>query len=332
MSEGTRDYSISIARIVAMIMVFASHFFDFFKCWYSIWPGGIGVGIFLCMSGYLYGLKYIDDVNLFYRKELKKIMIDYYVMAILQYSIIGIIYRCEVDSLAIDFLQVCLINVNKTNYGALGTLWFIPYILACYLITPILANLLDNVKIERKCIIVFFVSVTIINIIAGEGHYNSAAILCFIFGYVMRRIENSLTRMYFTVRNWVMFIAVVCVGLCVACRFDRMTLTDTELEAYTFVLPYIEYLAGCAAFFLMKDLLRKIWVTGFSDKTKRIIDRIDGLTYDIYLVHGCLIMGFLSLMRITDIMLVNILMVICVSIIWAIVVKGLSDRIRSVLK
>lgn len=64
-----------------MLMIISCHIMQYYDLELAWWFN-VGVQIFLCISGFLYGQKSIDNVTDFYNKRLKKILIPYYLVFI----------------------------------------------------------------------------------------------------------------------------------------------------------------------------------------------------------------------------------------------------------
>ena len=66
------DYSISLVRLLAAIFIIACHIMQYLHMELAWWFN-VGVQMFLCMSGFLYGQKgVIEDDLTFYRKNIIK--------------------------------------------------------------------------------------------------------------------------------------------------------------------------------------------------------------------------------------------------------------------
>lgn len=77
-----KNYAISMVRLIATALIVLCHIERFFEHPLALWFN-VGVQIFLCMSGYLYGQKKLngDDLS-FYKKQFSKILLDYYIVII----------------------------------------------------------------------------------------------------------------------------------------------------------------------------------------------------------------------------------------------------------
>ena len=76
------DYSISLIRLIATFFIITCHIMQYLDV-EPAWWFNVGVQIFLCISGFLYGKrdKISDDLT-FYKKNIIKILVDYYVVII----------------------------------------------------------------------------------------------------------------------------------------------------------------------------------------------------------------------------------------------------------
>lgn len=71
MGGGGKNNAISFIRMIAMEMIIICHimqYYDFVLAWWF----NVGVQIFLCISGFLYGQKAIENIARFYNQRIKK--------------------------------------------------------------------------------------------------------------------------------------------------------------------------------------------------------------------------------------------------------------------
>lgn len=76
-----KDYSISAIRLFAIVSIVTCHILQYMNLELAWWFN-VGVQVFLCISGWLYGGKRIDDSLSFIKKQFKKILLDYYIVII----------------------------------------------------------------------------------------------------------------------------------------------------------------------------------------------------------------------------------------------------------
>ena len=138
--NNARDYSISLVRCVATAFIVICHMMQ----WADIelaWWINVGVQIFLCMSGFLYANKKIESVVGFYNRTFRKILVDYWIVLI---PVILLYFFFQRDLITIR-TALEMILTAKTIQGG-GHLWFIPYILLCYFITPFLVEYISRIS------------------------------------------------------------------------------------------------------------------------------------------------------------------------------------------
>ena len=58
--KSEKNYAISLLRFIAMIFIVICHFFQYYNLELAWWFN-VGVQIFLCISGFLYGNKKITN-------------------------------------------------------------------------------------------------------------------------------------------------------------------------------------------------------------------------------------------------------------------------------
>lgn len=129
---------LSAIRIIATLFILFCHicqYYDFFLAWYL----NVGVQMFLTLSGYLYEKKQkgggIANTKKWYLQRFLRIYIPYIIVVL---TIIVIMYMSS--SAYFNFNQFiiqlfCLQGVFGC-YKNLTHLWYITYILICYIITP----------------------------------------------------------------------------------------------------------------------------------------------------------------------------------------------------
>lgn len=170
-----------------MLMIISCHVMQYYDLELAWWFN-VGVQVFLCISGFLYGQKNIDDVIDFYNKRLKKILIPYYLVFI-PFGIIEFIFARDVFSIRDFMMGLILCSTIKGS----GHLWFIPTILMCYLITPLLQGYRNKCVEGKRTIVVFTVLGVIITSILIQGFttFNPAWICCYVIGYALGVNENG---------------------------------------------------------------------------------------------------------------------------------------------
>ncbi|HBA69388.1 MAG TPA: hypothetical protein DCZ40_08535, partial [Lachnospiraceae bacterium] len=196
--------SISLIRLIALCFVVICHIQQYMDMKLAWWFN-VGVQIFLCMSGFLYGGKRIGNEIDFYIQRLKRILIPYYFVLIIM-SLIQLLYLDNV----FDIYQFGLALIGRETIEGGEHLWYVPTILMCYFLTPLLDKLqaryvgsyIDGIKtlllVSVSASIFFGVYV---------NFFNPAWLSCYIIGYFIGVIENCNFNK--KARKWVICIFAV---------------------------------------------------------------------------------------------------------------------------
>ena len=157
-----KDYSISLLRMLAVISIIFCHSFEYSssifvdKGWILESIGNYlanGVQVFLIISGFLYGAK--SKKNLFSDSKTRikfliknslKILKDYWLYCIL---VIFPVYYFK-EPLVLTKTKIIEVLVTSDTISGVHHLWFIPYILFCYFLTPYLYDIKEYLKINQR--------------------------------------------------------------------------------------------------------------------------------------------------------------------------------------
>lgn len=217
-----RDYRFDVARVACMMYVIFIHLYDYtfnvkvgtaFVNHPVLSPiGDACMGLFTFISGYLLGSKYIfgkqrkEKVSEFYKKRILRI-IPLFVLSAVVLWLIG------------------LNGIKQTLNGLLcispfvtprpRTLWYIPVILFCYAITPIISR--DTLKSKiRNCVIVYalllgirvLIPTTDIRFLFNVFFYMVGMVSSSCFDWKMDFRRGTLVKILFIL----VFILILCIG------------------------------------------------------------------------------------------------------------------------
>ncbi len=322
------DYSISLIRLIATLFIITCHIMQYLNMEFAWWFN-VGVQIFLCMSGFLYGKKdTIRDDLTFYKKNILKILVDYYLVII---SIIILFLIFVPEQLSIVLIIKAFLTYGTLNGG--GHLWYIPYCLFCYLITPFISRYFEN----SKNVITRFLAISILSVVLTEtffDYFNSAWIFCYILGFFLGYISNHGKLKLF--RNMSLLIVV---GAILSNSIQivqdyvlKIELTGIVASLYGRFCNYAHVLLGVALFITFKYMFSKIYKKEHPVYLQKLCTYSDKYSYDVYLVHQFVILGPFSLMRCTNILWLNIVLIMVIITVGTIAVNFVSDQIKTKLK
>lgn len=316
-----KQYSISCIRLIALLLIVTSHVMKYFDFVLSGWLV-VGVQIFLCISGYLYGTRDISDIPSFVNKRLKKVLIPYFItfiaVAILQF----ILVKDQID--LYRFLGGLVLR--ETLVGG-EHLWFIPIILICYAVLVLLdAYKKKHVK-DRDSFFIFSIIAVIAAFIVFHCFSFGCAdrVICFVIGYCLGVNDN---KQYVPEKLFLgMFLIIALLGNGLQIYYDCLgtqAIPESLLANYGLFIAYNHVTFGITIFILLKLLFEKMQ---FKPSVHRFLDISDEYSYETYLVHQFVILGPLSLMNITPCIPLNLLIVISVIIMSAFLLKLINDCI-----
>ena len=314
-----KDESISLIRLCAFCMIFTCHILQYWGQELAWWFN-VGVQIFLCISGYLYGGKKINDPFIFIVRQFKKILLDYYIViipAIFLYSLF------EPQMLNMRLIIGVLI-AGATLPGG-GHLWFIATILFCYLLTPVLSKMFDifTYHDENRSLlplIFFCLCICLILCLVYIPYFSPARISCFILGFALRRIkENRDKRFCYLMLFALMFIFN---GIQIVHSYIvPLPLPQILLNYWELFCDYAHTFLGVTIFIGTHIFLHKFVFPEFS---MRILDISDTYSYDLYLVHQFYILSPFNLVEFSPLLGLNVLIIITVTCITAYIVYKIS--------
>ncbi len=293
-----KDWAISAIRLIAVLMIISCHIFQYFGSELAWWLNA-GVQIFLFISGFLYGRKNITDDIRFITKTFRKILLDYYVYLILMTCVYLFFWREYLDPKTL----ICAFTCSGTILG-MGHLWYIPYILLCYLITPMLFHLSEKIKnlsdfSYYSCVCFTAMFVQIILYLFG-GYFVPSFINCYILGFFLAKRLNGSIETYLTVPRLSIAVLPVCTVIVSIKIYLTYFSSNDSLTSSTLYNIFSQYTHLCLGGTIFLWLYR-----GFSklDFTKtnwlqKLLSITDQYSYDIYITHHIFILGpfaFLSL-------------------------------------
>ncbi len=343
MERDNKDYTVSFIRLTALVLLFSCHIFEVYGFTYnkgrSIGIFGnycaVCVQLFLCISGFLYGRRkdLFKNYNRFHfvLKKFKKVLFDYYVY--LLFFIYPIYYFLRQNEFNYSFIYKTL-TISQTIYG-IHHIWYIPYILSCYLITPYLFDLREYIRQKNlNKVLIFllvFLGIILLDIFFKAYHvyFNSAWIACYVLAFFLNDFLNLFSK------NKLKIIALFFLIVSSILNFYKyevryLILPNAQGDLKTFCNYYIDYSRSFFAIsiFIVIWCLGKYYVKSDSSFVKLILDFSDKYSYDIYLVHMIFVKGFLTLVNKTHSLSLNIIMIVFVSIINAILLNKICNFLK----
>lgn len=295
-----KSISISMIRAVACLMIVAHHTIAYY-CGITSWLD-TGVQIFFFMSGYLYGGKAINAPLAWMRRQLKKIMIPYWVYLLMILPVILVLdpARLNLQRVAAAFVGVQGLLPSSWQIQSLGQHWFISYILICYALTPLAGKLpkkRGGVTRRWICYALLVIALQLITVPAAYAFsFKASYIAAYFFGYCYYAISNTEGEQI-QKRIWdVVFIALGVAGSAARLAFaDKMRLSQHAMTVHVgdLLVQYIRIFQGVAVFLLLRAIFSDKRLEKAPNLIKSGIELIAGYSYEIYLVHEFFVNGIL---------------------------------------
>lgn len=329
-----KDYSISCARFIAMCFIVVCHMMqrdDFasdingahirWAFWFNI-----GVQMFLFISGFLYGKKESIDTVSFFKRAFPKILVDYYIFIIVM---LIAIYFSPSYNISVDG-AVKLLTFSGTVPG-LGHLWFVPTILFCYLLTPIISEIVK--AIDKRSNLRFWIETLLFLIIVQKiiklffKSFTPAWITCYIIGMIYSKISSREPR------NRTVFDAIVII-MCllivpIQFRIDYWPHGDLPspfVALYRTFTNYGHVFLGIEVVLLIRYIYGKI---ENKSKNHSILNLSDKYSYDVYLVHHVFVQSAFGCVEYITNRFFALPLAVLLTIVSAIFLYYVSDFVRT---
>ena len=200
--------AISYVRVFSMLLILVTHYLSWknINCFQI---STVGVSAFLFISGYLYGIKEIQDKKDFFFQRVKRVLVPFWILSAM--LSIYLLIQCEyvfaiqnfLESLfnlqGIHFIIHAPFKLGNYHISGLSHCWFLTVIIICYLLIIALKNskierFVDNhIILSLNILIILHFSLSFINVTIGT-------FVIFFIGYFFKRIElkNNLLSSKFT--------------------------------------------------------------------------------------------------------------------------------------
>jgi peptidoglycan/LPS O-acetylase OafA/YrhL len=342
-----KDYALSLIRFVSTVLILSCHTCE----WIGFTLGksnslgilgnycSVGVQVFLILSGYLYGARSglfdVESRQAFIFGNFKKILLVYYVYVIL--IIIPVYYLLQPGTIGIYSIWN-LLTCSGTIWGV-HHLWFIPYILTCYIITPLLYDF-KLLVLKKNWHLFHFMCILVVVMLLVEiigrafgSYFIGAWINCYIFGFFLPNMASQLKKKG---QYW------VAVALAVLSTFGNLyTLyvryqllpdyqSGLKYELCTYFINYSRVLFALTIFCVLL-LIGKLLINK-SNIIQRILDFSDKYSYDIYIVHMIYVKGILSLLDFTNSYIFNVILMLITTIVSAYILNTICSYIRRIMR
>lgn len=281
-------------------------------------PLRFGVQVFFFISGFLYANRQIISAKKFYKAQCTKIIIPTVLM------LLSGIFLCLLFAPAVDT------PIDWLTYGAdeiwgQGQLWFIPFILLCYLLLPVINAACDKTNDNRRKAIALLIFVGIIELSLYFLTALQFCIIVFEIGYLTQKFNFGAKLKKHRK------LAVFCGILCFAAVALSYYLLHNRTSSDVYVLIKL-ILAGemlCAALLALSFstviLLLFEWMN--YRQAPKFLQISDKYSFYLYLTHHIFCMGPVSALNVLPTVIQNAVLLIICLIYSTITLQYLSNKL-----
>lgn len=313
-------------RTAGMLMILLCHFTQQSGNPYLVMSSqffNIGNDIFFIMSGFLFGIqgKALNSMITWYKKRIKRIYVPYEMMIIVLFSV-HIILGIQIN--ARQWGKQFLGLQGWSGVGGATHTWFITSLLICYLLTPLVAEIVLDSKNNRKKIGVIIVIVSVIPIgLAYLVSSDIASIFIPVCWYALAYIlGNKFSEINLTVRKVSMSVIVMCIvfAIRILCRqqFDETIFYNLIIVGYTHAIG-----AFCI-FFIFAYVFGNI-------KPPKYIEFLSHISFEIYLWHYMFTDGPIRLFGLTPLWILDCVLVFAVTVLVSWCFNKIASKIYRII-
>lgn len=314
--NSNKNYTISLLRFIAMIFIISCHIFQHYRMELAWWFN-VGVQMFFCISGFLYGTKKIESPTKFIGKNFKKILIPYFC-----FITPAIILFYVFHSNYINPSKIIYVFLTSKSISGIKHLWFISYILFCYLITPYLSDLAQRMKKLKWPVFLYVFGLLMLLIFAVSKAFNSYfrfnRLFCYFFGFFAAVFLENYKISIFKILTYTLASVTVVMN---AVRIYFKYINPGTFFKFDLFVKYAHAFLGISIVLVFIVLLKNI-------KRNIILDLSDKYSFFIYIVHQFFILGPFTLMNLTNSIPLNIFIVMCAVLASAILLKFIAGIVE----
>ena len=294
----SESIAISFIRVLAMSLIIACHFAQAYGNNIAFLLN-VGVQLFFLTSGFLYGKIEIANSWEFYKKRFTKVYVPYIFFVSVILLLQGLLGTWQFNLRDVAIYALNLQGFISTSVDGLNHLWFLSVLMVCYIITPSLQRLF---KSYPWWLLATVVAASIVEFVFVKKMYPICAwVVLYIAGMAYGKYAQPKISLYIMIAA-----AVVLTGMLPFFSVDR--LVDAAWVHYNVWLH-----CALAAFIFAAMYYAIPRIIPETEKLP-VLNQIDTISYEVYLVHHPLIMGPLALLTITPFAGLNIAIILLTTV------------------
>jgi len=292
----TRDYTIFL-RAIAIVLVVMHHVSNYFHCNYFTPLGGIGVSMFLIMSGYGLNESYKSKgLSRFWRNKIVRVLLPCWIVI----SIANII---KINDFSIESYMKALLCINVN--------WYVRYLFYWYLIFYVCTRFCERFRI------LIFSGIGVFMLFLPEIEAEQS--FSFLVGVVISNSQHSNNKMI-DMLNKYKYLIFLCGVVFFLLKQNTVIRSYEGTVIYNGIQMLVKLPLSIAAITILNKFYQKY--------ENKLIDYIGKISYELYLTHCAM----LFVLGVSQIALVNIISFYLISFFSAIVLFKIDKLINKKIK
>ena len=332
-----RDPSITLSRTLGMIFIVLCHIIGY----YTFIPAhnvldqffNCGVQLFLFISGYLYGVKFVGKFKDWYLKRaitvsLPAVLIS--VIVIIALLIAGesvptnsaVAYVLDLEGLL--FINFGVFSKLFEEIPSIGPLWFTTVIMLCYLLVPLLHLIAKKIKRRFTLFIILFFIVGIAVSVALSKYIVLNYFVLFATGYFLGKINwlNKIKDLSFIICT-VIFIVALAGRLLMQKYFDNTSV-------YIYYSTVSHQIVGTWFVVLFAYLINKFPNAIGKFGNSKAVRILDEYSFYVFLTHSVFCIGAFNLYEQFSLPVATLLFLLCTAAA-AVILKFITGLVTKTL-
>ncbi len=328
-----RELELDFIRVISMFMIILCHFFaEAGMKWGEYF--NVGVMIFMFMSGHLsyrrdYGGKWIRD-------RMKRILPEYFIFVII-YLLTTVIFLHARYSTKHILINLFILQGLFTESGLPNILhlWFITYILICYLLTPFAVKIIRRVDRKKLVLVTFIIQIAVIPLrVIGIRIVFSRFVAYFVGLYIAAHEDASdKEALYKSIASRIVVPVMVfnVIRFVMELSGIQNNLPGTVDMALGLVWQWAHMFLGILLFYVLWNV-GHIFVHRLSNDLKKSLLTLSSVSYCVYVVHQVFVYHDYAITRYVSPYLFGVFMALICTAVSTCVLYYLSNGFRKLLE
>ena len=333
-----RVIEIDVIRVLAMVFIIICHVLLEKNI---VWGQFFNVGVieFLFISGFCFGKKDILNVGQWIKRRLLRILPEYYIFIFIYvFFLIVINYRISIKEV---FVNIFLLQGIFTEMALpnIGHLWFLTYILICYIMTPLLQKICKENKNSLPILIVFIGSIQVVSVFIRYIGINlvGARFAAYILGYYISSKKINTDNGNQIIFRYCKMLTFPTIILNTVRFFYELSDIGNRLPlifdlGFSLIWQWVQCLLGIWISLIIWNLTNKYMKRGAINRYIQIlISKVAEYSFSIYIVHQIFIYHDFAITRYINPYPLGLIIAFLFIIVCGIILNQLSNYVRKLL-